>query len=364
MRLGILGGGQLARMMVPPAHRLGIEVWTLEREVACPAVRAGAQEVVGDWSDLATVLKFAETVDVLTLDHEFTPASILQAVEERGTPVRPGSATLSCIGDKYGQKRRLAEFGLPVAESCLATELPRPGWGWPIVLKTRRCGYDGKGNQTLNSLDGIELSDEFYAERFVKFQREIAVMVARDLNGKTLAYPMVETVQKDHICVEVRLSDQDLNPRAQELAVRAAKAVEAVGVLGVEIFEMSNGELVVNELAPRPHNSGHYTLDACVTSQFENHVRAVTGLPLGSTEPTVPAAVMVNLLGDGHGGRRPFGIEKALESDRVALHLYDKISKPGRKVGHLTATGATLEEAAEQAERAAAALHFAERTPV
>ncbi len=364
MRLGILGGGQLARMMVPPAHRLGIEVWTLEREPDCPAVRAGALEMVGDWADREAVLRFAQQVDLITLDHEFTPAEVLKAVEEAGTPVRPGSKTLGYIGDKFDQKQRLARAGLPIAEMCVATELPHPEWGWPVVLKTRRCGYDGKGNQTLHSLEGVKLDDQHYAEKFVPFKREIAVMVARALNGETRAYPVVETVQEDHICVQVRLSNLDNNPKAQQLAIRAAEAVETVGVLGVEMFEMENGDLVVNELAPRPHNSGHYTLDACVTSQFENHVRAVVGLPLGSTDPVVPAAVMVNLLGDGHGGRRPFGIEEALKWDRVALHLYDKISKPGRKVGHLTATGATLEEAAAQAERAAAALHFAERTPV
>lgn len=349
MRLGVIGGGQLARMMVPAAHRLGIEVWVLENSEQSPAGLAGAIHSFGDWRDPATCREFAEKVDVVTLDHEFAPLEALEAV---GDKLLPSTATMERIADKLEQKRHLQKAGLLTAESqefSSADELERIGCelGYPLIVKARYGGYDGKGNFRLDGPERIdnvfqELSGPLYAERFMEFQMEIAVMVARDLRGNTLCYPVVETVQENHVCVAVQypaeVSDE-IRRRAEEVGIRAARAVESVGVLGVEMFVRTDGRVVVNELAPRPHNSGHYTLDVCLTSQFENHVRAVCGLPLGSVETTTPTGVMINLLGDGFGSGYPSGLEEVLRQPRARVHLYGKAAKPGRKLGHLTLVG-------------------------
>ena len=349
MRLGIIGGGQLARMMVPPAHRLGIEVWVLENSEQSPAGLAGAVHVAGDWREPATCREFAEKMDVVTLDHEFAPLKALEAVGEK---LLPTAATMERIADKLEQKRHLQKAGLLTAESqefSSTDQLQRIGreLGYPLMVKARHGGYDGKGNLRLDGPDRIEdVFQEFtgplYAERFMEFEMELAVMVARDCKGNTLCYPVVETVQENHICVAVQYPadiTDEVRQRAEEVGVEAARAVESVGVLGGEMFLRSDGRVVVNELAPRPHNSGHYTLDVCLTSQFENHVRAVCGLPLGSVRSTVPTGVMINLLGDGFGSGYPSGLEEVLQQPRARVHLYGKTARPGRKLGHLTLVG-------------------------
>lgn len=372
MRLGIIGGGQLARMMVPPAHRLGIEVWVLEKTDDCPAKLAGARQVVGDWSKAAVCKAFAQDMDVVTLDHEFCPVANLEIMEEVGK-VLPGAEVLRIIADKLEQKRSLTRAGLGVVDSepCpdLAT-LKQLGqkWGYPLMLKARHGGYDGKGNVTIASEKEAgsgfgQLSGPVYVEKFLDFQAEVAVMVARDREGRSVAYPVVDTVQENHICRLVRYPSKSLTPElaqeAQEIACKAAEAVRSVGVLGVEMFVTSHG-ILVNELAPRPHNSGHYTQDSCLTCQFENHVRAVCGLPLGSPEATVKGAVMVNLLGDGHGSGYPHGIERVLEQPTAKLHLYGKAARPGRKLGHLTVIDDGRPDFEEQAENLAQHLSFKE----
>jgi 5-(carboxyamino)imidazole ribonucleotide synthase len=360
-------------MMVPPAHRLGAVVSVLEREPGSPAARGGAQETVGNWDDPATLVQFAQGLDALTLDHEFVDANALAAVEAAGVRVRPGAATLRQIQDKLVQKQTLAAAGLAVAPSRpveTAADLAAAGasLGWPLVLKARRGGYDGRGNRVVRGPD--EVADAFasmagrpgglYVEGWVAFRRELAVMVVRDDAGALVVYPPVLTIQRDNICHEVRLPC-DAPAEATTVARRAAEAMGVVGALGVELFELADGQILVNELAPRPHNSGHYTIEACVTSQFENHVRAVLGLPLGDPSPRVAAAVMVNVLADASGPGQPAGLADALAVPGVAVHLYGKaMARPGRKMGHVTATGTAVAEVAARAHAAAAALRFGE----
>ncbi|MCL6648585.1 MAG: 5-(carboxyamino)imidazole ribonucleotide synthase [Chloroflexi bacterium] len=372
-RVGILGGGQLARMMVPPAHRLGAVVSVLERTPGCPAALAGASEWVGDWNDPETLLRFAAGLDVVTLDHEFVAAEALQVLEDAGVRLRPGAATLRRIQDKLLQKETLQAAGLAVAPFCpvrCADDLIRAGerFGWPLVLKTRRGGYDGHGNRLVASPAESDAAfaafagrpGGLYVEAFVPFRRELAVMVVRDDAGNVVTYPVVETVQRDHICHEVLFPAAGAPPAA-DLAAAAAECFGVVGALGVELFETVDGRLLINELAPRPHNSGHYTIEACFTSQFENHLRAVLGLPLGDPRPRVKAAVMVNLLADGEGPGQPAGLAAALGVPGVAVHLYGKqTARRGRKMGHVTATGDDLSDTRARAQRAAAAFRFGE----
>jgi 5-(carboxyamino)imidazole ribonucleotide synthase len=372
-RLGIVGGGQLARMMVPPAHRLGAVVSVLERSTSSPAALAGAHETNGDWDDPATLRSFAQGLDALTLDHEFVAAAALAAVEAAGVRVRPGAATLRRVQDKLLQKETLAAAGLAVPafrSVATAADLLTAGQslGWPLVLKTRRGGYDGRGNRVVGGPHEVDEAvasfagrpGGLYVEGWVAFRRELAVMVVRDDAGAIVAYPPVHTVQRDNICHEVRFPAGSAD-EAVAVARQAAAAFEVVGALGVELFELADGRILVNELAPRPHNSGHYTIEACVTSQFENHVRAVLGLPLGDPSPRVAAAVMVNLLAEAEGPGQPAGLARALAVPGVAVHLYGKATaRRGRKMGHVTATGDDLDEVAGRARAAAAALRFGE----
>ncbi|MCS7002383.1 MAG: 5-(carboxyamino)imidazole ribonucleotide synthase [Dehalococcoidia bacterium] len=376
-RLGVLGGGQLARMMVPPAHRLGVRVHTLERTAGSPAALAGAIETVGDWNDPATLIAFGAELDVVTLDHEFVDASALEALAASGVAVRPGASVLARIQDKLAQKQTLAAAGIPVAAFRpvqRTDDLISAGreLGWPLVLKTRRNGYDGRGNRTVHGPDEAAAAfaqfagrpGGLYVEQFVPFARELAVMVARSLSGEIALYPVVETVQRSHICHVVTMGAPiapGVADRARRLASAAAQATETVGVMGVELFETTDGAVLVNELAPRPHNSGHYTIEACRTSQFENHVRAVLGYPLGDPSPIVNAAVMINLLGDGAGPGHPAGLADALAVPGVAAHLYQKATASyNRKMGHVTATGNDLAETLARARTAAAAIRFAQ----
>ncbi|MCS6802907.1 MAG: 5-(carboxyamino)imidazole ribonucleotide synthase [Chloroflexota bacterium] len=372
-RLGVVGGGQLARMMVPPAHRLGAIVQVLERSPGSPAALAGAHETVGDWDDPATLVRFARDLDALTLDHEFVDATALAAVEAAGVRVRPGAATLRRIQDKLVQKETLAKAGLAVApfrpvETAADLVAAGEALGWPLVLKARRGGYDGRGNRVVRGPEEAAAAlaafaarpGGLYVEGWVAFRRELAIMVVRSDAGEIVAYPPVHTIQRDNICHEVRFpcgAAEDV----VRVASRAAETFGVVGALGVELFELEDGRLLVNELAPRPHNSGHYTIEACVTSQFENHVRAVLGLPLGDPSPRVPAAVMVNLLADGDGPGQPAGLADALAVPGAAVHLYGKtMARRGRKMGHITVTGAEVSEAAARARAAAAAIRFGE----
>ncbi|MBC8125713.1 MAG: 5-(carboxyamino)imidazole ribonucleotide synthase [Gloeobacteraceae cyanobacterium ES-bin-144] len=377
-RIGIIGGGQLARMTAVSALQLGCDVVVLERNRFSPAATLATHSLVGDWNTMEALNQLASQVDLITLENEFVNSDLLLQLEQSGHTVLPSSRTISLVQDKFLQKQMLESVGLPIPQMRLANSPADVSeaikeLGLPLLLKTRRDGYDGKGNATIRNTEDIESAWEklggnngnaLFVEQFCSFTTELAVIITRGRTGELATYPIVETVQKNHVCHLVRAPasiPSEVADRAAEIARNAIIAVDAVGSFGVEMFLMHDGEIVINELAPRVHNSGHYTIEACVCSQFENHVRAVLGLPLGSTQMIAPAAAMVNLLGNAHSPGRAIGMGKALEIPNAHLHLYGKAaSGPGRKMGHVTALGATQDEAELAATRCASEIHFGE----
>ena len=375
VRLGIIGGGQLARMTAAAALPLGVEVLVLEKNPHSPAARLSPDSIVGDWSDPAKLLDFAGRCDVITLENEFVDAGALARLEQAGHRLFPGAACIAVTQDKLAQKQALQAAGLAVPRFCAVTSSAEilsaaNQFGWPLLLKTRRNGYDGKGNFTLRSEADIAAGwqglgggkNDLLVEAFWHFNRELAVIVTRGRDGAMVVYPVVETVQRNHVCHVVKAPAQispDLARRAAELARRAVTAVGGIGSFGVEMFLAADGALAVNELAPRVHNSGHYTIEACACSQFENHVRAVLGWPLGDPSMLVPAAAMVNLLGREKAPGRPRGLENALQMTGARLHVYGKLmSGPGRKMGHVTVLENSVEAALAIAESAAKEISF------
>jgi 5-(carboxyamino)imidazole ribonucleotide synthase len=362
--IGVVGGGQLARMMIPPAVALGVELRVLaEIDGASAALAATA---VGDYRDAATVLGFAADVDVVTFDHEHVPQDVLAHLVGAGIPVRPRPEALEVAQDKLIMRRRLAALGIPVPvwaevrdRDGLAAFLDANGGA--AVVKTPKGGYDGKGVRIVRSADAADdwlATGAVLAEELVEFRRELAQLVARRPSGDVAAWPLAETVQRDGVCAEVtapapgagKLSDE-----ARDLAEAIASGLDVTGVLAVELFETTEGRLLVNELAMRPHNSGHWTIEGAVTSQFEQHLRAVLDLPLGDTSPHSPVSVMVNVLGGPAGATMPDRYPDALAAHPdVKFHSYGKTSRPGRKVGHVTATGTNLDEVRARARAAAA----------
>lgn len=370
--VGIVGAGQLARMTCLAAWPLGLRVAVLG-DPDEPAGPMAAQVVPGSWKVAADVAALGAISGLVTLENEFVDAAALARVEAGGTPVRPSAATLAAIQDKARQKQALSDAGLPVAPARVATqarELAALGrdLGWPLMMKARRLGYDGYGNATCRDADEaraalarLDGGDGVLVEAMIPFERELAVMVARRPGGGRIAYPVVETIQAHHVCHEVLAPapiPSGAAARASEVAVAATEAVDGVGVTGVELFALVDGTVLVNEVAPRPHNSGHYSIEACETSQFENHLRGVLDLPLGPVDMRAPAAVMVNLLGSGAGPAQP-NQAAALAVPGAHLHLYDKAEvRLRRKMGHVTALGADLADAADRARRAARAVGF------
>ncbi|MCX6883135.1 MAG: 5-(carboxyamino)imidazole ribonucleotide synthase, partial [Verrucomicrobia bacterium] len=313
--------------------------------------------------------------DVVTLENEFVDAGLLRQLESEGFSVRPTARSMELVQDKLIQKAALRSAGLAVpafvdVPTRAALDQAIVELGLPLVLKKRRNGYDGKGNTTLHTAQNAQTAWEFlqgdvnalFAEGFVNFSAELAVMITRALDGSSVIYPVVETIQRHHICHVVKAPAQIPDALAAQVRVLAQHAVETmqgVGSFGVELFYSSTGNVVINELAPRVHNSGHYTIEGCVCSQFENHVRAVLGWPLGSTALRSPAAVMINLLGIERGSGYPQGIDRALQIDGAHLHVYGKNSSmPSRKMGHVTALGGSVEDALQKAQGAAALIRF------
>lgn len=377
-RLGIIGGGQLAKMTALAGLSLGCDVVVLERNSYSPAATLATHSIVGDWDNPEALFELAHRVDVVTLENEFVDARGLGALEAAGFPVFPGAACLARVQDKFEQKRVLAEAGLavpaflPAADPEAVRQAGRQ-FGWPLLLKARRDAYDGKGNVTVTSPAGVDEAwsrlggdrgRALYVEAFCPFEAELAVMVTRGRTGESVVYPVVETVQENHVCHLVKVPAEVPAATAAEatrLAEAAVSVVGGVGTFGVEMFLAAGGAVLINELAPRVHNSGHYTIEACDCSQFENHVRAVLGWPLGRSRLRAPAAVMVNLLGRGKAPARPVGLAEALAVPGAHVHLYGKaMSTAGRKLGHVTALGETLAAAQATATRAARALRFGE----
>jgi 5-(carboxyamino)imidazole ribonucleotide synthase len=369
--VGMVGAGQLARMTHQAAIALGQSLRILAAAPDDGAALVASDVVVGDHRSLADLRAFARGCDVLTFDHEHVPNEHVAALEAEGVVVHPGAAALRYAQDKRAMRERLGELGVPCPRWTpidTASQLAEFGGqvGWPLVLKAARGGYDGKGVWLVDSVEqarevlasGVPL----LAEEKVAIVRELAADVARSPFGQGAVWPVVETVQRDGICVEVLAPAPDLDgelaEQAQALALRIAAELGVTGVLAVELFQTATG-LVVNELAMRPHNSAHWTIEGARTSQFEQHLRAVLDYPLGATSPTAPTVVMANLLG-GPDDVVPKGIDERVHHAMarwpdVKIHLYGKQFRPGRKVGHVTALGAQL---APVRARAAAAAEY------
>lgn len=367
--LAVIGGGQLARMMAQPAIALGLPLRLLAEAEGVSAAQVIPDHEVGDYTDLDTLRRITAGCPVVTFDHEHVPTPHLHALEESGVAVRPGPGALVHAQDKGLMRARLAELGIPCPRNALVTTPDDvAAFGLPCVLKTTRGGYDGKGVWVVRELadadEAFAAADaagvEVLAEELVDFRRELSALVARSPSGQAASYPVVASTQLDGICFEVVAPAPDLSPalagEAQEIALRVAGALDVTGILAVELFETTDGRILVNELAMRPHNTGHWTQDGAVTSQFENHLRAVMDLPLGSPAPRARWTVMVNILGGPtDSGRLYDGFPHAMARDpHLRVHLYGKDLRPGRKVGHVNAYGDDLEDCLERARHAAA----------
>ncbi|MDQ1684491.1 MAG: 5-(carboxyamino)imidazole ribonucleotide synthase [Frankiaceae bacterium] len=367
--VGMVGGGQLARMTHQAAIPLGLSLRVLAERADDGAALVAHDVELGSPDDLAALTRFAKGCDVVTFDHEHVPTAVLQTLEHDGVVTRPSSSALVFAQDKLAQRRRLSALGLPVPAYA---EVREPAdvaafaadHGWPVVLKAVRGGYDGRGvwmvDGPLDALPGAAVPGSgVYVEQRVPLVHELAVQVARRPSGEMRAWPVVETVQRNGICVEVVAPAPRLSPGlaadAERLALRIAEELDVVGVLAVELFEAPGG-LLVNELAMRPHNSGHWSIEGARTSQFEQHLRAVLDWPLGDPTPLAPVIVMANVLGgDDTDLARTLPIALAGEPS-VSVHLYGKQARPGRKLGHVTAMGSDVVTVRASARRAAALL--------
>ncbi len=371
--LAVIGGGQLARMMAQPAIALGLPLRLLAEAEGVSAAQVIPDHLVGDYTDLPTLRKITDGAAVVTFDHEHVPTAHLHALADDGVAVRPGPEALVHAQDKAVMRRRLAELDVPCPRSAVVTSTADgEAFGLPCVLKTTRGGYDGKGVWVVRAPEEAQVAFDTAAgagvqvlsEELIDFRRELSALVARAPSGQAAAYPVVTSTQLDGICHEVIAPAPDLAPalagQAQEIALRVAGALDVTGILAVELFETTDGRILVNELAMRPHNTGHWTQDGAVTSQFENHLRAVMDLPLGSPAPRERWTVMVNILGGrvedvGQPGRLYDGYRHAMARDpHLRVHLYGKDLRPGRKVGHVNAYGDDLDDCLERARHAAA----------
>ncbi|MBX6356793.1 MAG: 5-(carboxyamino)imidazole ribonucleotide synthase [Micromonosporaceae bacterium] len=360
--VGMVGGGQLARMTHQAAISLGQSLRVLAANPDDGAALVAADVRLGDHTDLEALRAFAKGCDVVTFDHEHVPGEHIRALAAEGVTVHPSADALRYAQNKRAMRERLDELGIPV-----------PRW-WPVtdrrdivgdvVVKAVSGGYDGRGVWLPSNLDSVPLGagTELIAEERVPLRRELAALVARSPFGQVAAYPVVETVQRDGICVEVLAPAPGLPEEravaAQQLAIRIATELGVVGLLAVELFEVDDGRLVVNELAMRPHNSGHWTIEGARTSQFEQHLRAVLDYPMGDTSMVAPAVAMANVLGGQPGGP---SIDERLhhlfaEDPGVKVHLYGKQVRPGRKIGHVTVLGEDMEQVRARAVRAVARL--------
>jgi 5-(carboxyamino)imidazole ribonucleotide synthase len=365
--IGIIGGGQLGRMLTLAALPLGFRVVVINPTANSPAAQVGAEEIVASLYDTKALHELAETSDYITIEIEHLDVNELDAIAKLGKPVNPAPEIIRIIQDKYVQKQFLIEAGIPVAAS-VAVESEKDAiaalkqYGGKMLIKTRLGAYDGRGNMVVESADDIKKafiqfsSTPLYAEQFIPFEKELAVMVARSMDGDIVLYPVVETIHERNICVEVLapapVSDSILK-KATEVASSVAELLHGAGMFGIEMFLTKTGRVLVNEIAPRVHNSGHYSTEGSRTSQFEQHIRAISGLPLGDTSMVVPAAVMINILGERDGLTLIEGLAEALSIPETSVHLYGKSpTKIDRKMGHITSTGKTIDEARERAEKA------------
>jgi 5-(carboxyamino)imidazole ribonucleotide synthase len=357
--IGIIGGGQLGRMLTLAALPLGFKVVVINPTPNSPAAQAGAQEIIADLYDSGAIKKLAEVADFITIEIEHLNAEVLKVVNKIGKKVNPAPETIQMLQDKFLQKQFLDSHKIALAPFVAVNnnedaQKALQKFGGMMILKTRYGAYDGRGNYVIkNEKDLQDATKKFegrklYAEKIVPFKKELAVIVARDISGNIKTYPVVETIHERNICQQV-IAPADISKAAAKnalmLAQKTAKNLGGAGVFAIEMFLVEDDQVLVNEIAPRVHNSGHFTIDACATSQFEQHIRAISGLPLGETTMLKPAAVMVNILGDRDGDVKLRGLDKALELPHTSVHLYGKSpTKIDRKMGHITVIGDEINE--------------------
>ncbi len=365
--IGIVGGGQLGKMLADAAKKLGFKTIVLDPTPNAPASLSADKQIVGSFKDKQKILELADEVDVITFEIESANAEALDELEKKGKEVHPSPKTLSIIKDKFEQKNFLREHDIAVADFALIEnedDCLKQGklFGYPFLLKARFDAYDGRGNFVIKSEGDITpafeklKSSPLYAEKFVPFVKELAVVSVRGKDGKIVSFPTVETVHKNNICHIVRSPapvSEEIRSRAETLARSVLSALEGVGVFAIEMFLTADGEVLVNEIAPRVHNSGHHTIEAFTASQFEQHIRAIAGMPLVDPSPNAEVSVMINILGEQSGPAIPKGVMEAENLGDTTVHIYGKMeTRPERKMGHITTLAKTLSEAEEKAVKA------------
>ena len=362
--IGIIGAGQLARMLIEAATPLDIEIALLAASPTDGAARIWPDVAIGSPDDAETVAAFARACDVVTFDHELVPEPVLSRLETDGIDLAPSADTMRIAQNKQRQREIFAASGLPqpvhrISRSVEDAAAAAREIGYPVILKAAQGGYDGRGvwriadaaslGEVAAELAGRDIA--MIVEECVRLDHELAILIARDRRGGSAVYPLVETVQTEGICRQINLDrdiDHVLSTAAARIAIAIAEQVGLVGILAVELFE-SGGRLLINEIATRPHNSGHYSIEAMTTSQFEQHLRAIADLPLGTTERCADTAVTVNILGGSDGVDPRDRLATALAIPGVRVHLYGKEARPGRKLGHVTTLGDSIEECANRA---------------
>jgi 5-(carboxyamino)imidazole ribonucleotide synthase len=363
LKLGIIGGGQLGKIMSQEAKKMGFHVTILDPTFNCPAAQVSDKHIMGGFYDKQMLEQLVQECDVATFELEHVDTSILKELYDHGHNIHPSPYVMELIQNKYEQKKLLDEKGIPVPKyKEVHSSQDLASFGFPVIQKAKLGGYDGKGVQMLKSKEEaqtIAIQTESFIEELVDIEKELAIIVARNIEGQIKCYPVVEMLfdERVNICDSVmapaRIS-KEVEQKAVEISTQSIKALDGVGIFGVELFLDKQGQILVNEIAPRPHNSGHYTVEACATSQFEQIIRAVTNLPLGSTKLISPA-VMVNLLGEEGYEGEPFiqGIHDALEIPELSFHFYGKsFTKPFRKMGHITVLDDDINQALKKANQA------------
>jgi len=366
--VGIIGGGQLGKMIANEARRMSLKVIVLDPTEGCPAARIADEQIIADFKDESAIMQLANSCDVVTYEIELANSSALKQLEAQNYPVRPSPETLRVVQNKFRQKSFLRENNIPVpdfelvrSEQQLRESCER--FGYPAVLKACEDSYDGRGNFLIRSKKKVAEAFSYFSgrdcmlERYVPFLKEVSIMVARNPRGQIETLPVAENIHRDSILdttiVPARLSSR-VELKAKKLAEKTMEKLQGAGIFGIEMFVTRNGNVLVNEIAPRPHNSGHYANEACSVSQFELHLRAVLDLPLSKVE-LLSSAAMVNILGPENfdGSYAVKGVDRLLRVSGVKLYIYGKkISRPRRKLGHITATGKSLKDALERVSRA------------
>ncbi|TVU22747.1 hypothetical protein EJB05_32464 [Eragrostis curvula] len=358
--VGVLGGGQLGKMLCQAASQMGVKIAILDPLEGCPASSVCSEHVVGSFSDGDTVREFAKRCGVLTVEIEHVDAVTLEKLEKQGVDCEPKASTIMTIQDKYRQKKHFSKFGIPLpdfveVETLHSIEEAGEIFGYPLMVKSKRLAYDGRGNAVARSKEDLSsvvaslggFEHGLYVERWTHFVKELSVIVARSRDGSTVCYPVVETIHKDNIChiveAPAEVSDK-IKKLATNVAEKAIKSLEGAGVFAVELFLTEDDEILLNEVAPRPHNSGHHTIESCYTSQYEQHLRAILGLPLGDPSMKAPAAIMYNILGEDEGEAgfvlAHQVIRRALNIPGASVHWYGKPEiRKQRKMGHITIVG-------------------------